>query len=173
MNGFAFTTVPSAVMRIGAEPVLVETTMGWTMDLDDLEARLEAFPEARVLLLSHAIGKVADMERVLEICEDRSLALVEDCSQACGVTWSGRPLGAFGVAAAYSTQSDCVINSGEARAGAESERPRRASRGSFIDCSRALRPRRASRGATTQGGFVTTDDDATAAKLIYLSGCYE
>ena len=65
---------------------------------------------------------------------------LEDCAHGCGVTWRGRQLGYHGKLAAYSTQSDKVINSGE-------------------------------------GGFVTTDDDAIAAQLIYNSihrnGCME
>jgi dTDP-4-amino-4,6-dideoxygalactose transaminase len=135
-NGFTFTALPSTIMRLGAEPVLVEATRRWTMDLDDLEKKVEAFPDAKVLLLSHMRGKVADMDRVVEICDKHGLTLVEDCAHSCGVTWRGKQLGYHAKVTAYSTQSDKVINSGE-------------------------------------GGFITTDDDEIAAKIIYLSGCYE
>ena len=135
-NGFTFTALPSTIMRLGAEPVLVEATKSWIMDLDDLEKKIEAFPDAKVLLLSHMRGKVADMDRVVEICEKNGITLVEDCAHPCGVTWRGKQLGYHAKVTAYSTQSDKVINSGE-------------------------------------GGFVTTDDDEIAAKMIYLSGCYE
>merc|ERR1740121_813468 len=106
------------------------------MDLDDLEKKVEAFPDAKVLLLSHMRGKVVDMDRVVEMCEKHGVTLVEDCAHACGVTWRGKQLGYHAKVTAYSTQSDKVINSGE-------------------------------------GGFITTDDDEIAAKVIYLSGCYE
>jgi len=135
-NGFTFTALPSTIMRLGAEPVLVEATRAWTMDLDDLEKKIEAFPNAKVLLLSHMRGKVADMDRVTEICDKNGITLVEDCAHSCGVTWRGKQLGYHAKVTAYSTQSDKVINSGE-------------------------------------GGFITTDDDEIAAKIIYLSGCYE
>ena len=135
-NGFTFTALPSTIMRLGAEPVLVEATKSWTMDLDDLEKKIEQFPDAKVLLLSHMRGKVCDMDRVVEICEKNGITLVEDCAHSCGVTWRGKQLGYHARVTAYSTQSDKVINSGE-------------------------------------GGFVTTDDDEIAAKIIYLSGCYE
>ena len=59
-NGFTFTALPSTIMRLGAEPVLVEATKSWTMDLDDLEKKIAAFPDAKVLLLSHMRGKVCD-----------------------------------------------------------------------------------------------------------------
>ena len=81
-NGFTFTALPSTIMRLGAEPVLVEATKSWIMDLDDLEKKIEAFPDAKVLLLSHMRGKVADMDRVVEICEKNGITLVEDCAHS-------------------------------------------------------------------------------------------
>merc|ERR1719421_923294 len=135
-NGFTFTALPSTIMRLNAEPVLVETRNDFTMDLDDLEKKMDAHPNAKTLLLSHMRGKVTDMDRVAALCESRGVTLLEDCAHGCGVTWRGRQLGYHGKLAAYSTQSDKVINSGE-------------------------------------GGFITTDDDEIAAKIIYLSGCYE
>jgi len=135
-NGFTFTALPSTIMRLGAKPVLVEASGQWSMDLDDLEAKVAANPKAKVLLLSHMRGKVCDMDRVVEICERHNIKLIEDCAHSCGVKWRGRQLGYHAEVAAYSTQSDKVINSGE-------------------------------------GGFVTTDNDEMAAKMIYLSGAYE
>ena len=112
-NGFTFTAVPSTIMRLGAAPVLVEAAEGWTMDLRDLEAKAEAHPSAKVLLLSHMRGKICDMDAVAALCAARGLTLVEDCAHACGVLWRGKQLGHHGAVSAYSTQSDKVINSGE------------------------------------------------------------
>lgn len=112
-NGFTFTALPSTIMRLNATPVLVEATPNWIMDLDDLEKKASEHPKAKVLLLSHMRGKVADMDRVMEICKKHNLELVEDCAHACGVKWKGRQLGYHAKVTAYSTQSDKVINSGE------------------------------------------------------------
>lgn len=111
-NGFTFTAIASTIMRIGGEPVLVDTTTSWTMDLDDLERKAVA-SGAKVLLLSHMRGKVADMDRVVAICKKHGIRLIEDCAHSCGVKWRGKQLGYLGEATAYSTQSDKVINSGE------------------------------------------------------------
>ena len=112
-NGLTFTALPSTIMRLGAEPVLVEATPNWTMDLDDLEKKAAAHPKAKVLVLSHMRGKIAHMDRVVEICEKHGLTLVEDCAHSCGVKWKGRQVGYHAAVSAYSTQSDKVINSGE------------------------------------------------------------
>ena len=112
-NGLTFTALPSTIMRLGADPVLVEATPNWTMDLDDLEKKAAAHPKAKVLVLSHMRGKIAHMDRVVEICEKHGLTLVEDCAHSCGVKWKGRQIGYHAAVSAYSTQSDKVINSGE------------------------------------------------------------
>jgi dTDP-4-amino-4,6-dideoxygalactose transaminase len=112
-NGLTFTALPSTIMRLGATPVLVEATPNWTMDLDDLEKKAAAHPKAKVLVLSHMRGKIAHMDRVVEICEKHGLTLVEDCAHSCGVKWNGRQIGYHAAVSAYSTQSDKVINSGE------------------------------------------------------------
>ena len=111
-NGLAHTSVPSSVMRLGAEPVLVDT-VDWRMDLDDLEAKRSQFPDARVLLLSHAMGQVCDLDRVKDVSGAHGLAVVEDCGDAAGATWKGRPVGSLGDVAAFSVRSDRVLNGGE------------------------------------------------------------
>ena len=55
-NGFTFTALPSTIMRLGAEPVLVEATKSWTMDLDDLEKKIAAFPDAYFILTTRELG---------------------------------------------------------------------------------------------------------------------
>jgi dTDP-4-amino-4,6-dideoxygalactose transaminase len=111
-NGFTFTALPSCILRIGCEPVLVECTENFTMDLDDLDKKAGE-SGAKVLLMSHMRGKVCDMDKVVAICEKHGMKLIEDCAHGCGVRYKGRQLGYHGVVTAYSTQSDKVINSGE------------------------------------------------------------
>ena len=108
-NGFTFTALPSCILRIGCEPVLVECTENFTMDLDDLDKKAGE-SGAKVLLMSHMRGKVCDMDRVVQICEKHGMKLIEDCAHGCGVRYKGRQLGYHGVVTAYSTQSDKVIN---------------------------------------------------------------
>jgi dTDP-4-amino-4,6-dideoxygalactose transaminase len=50
----------------------------------------------------HLYGQAADMTRLGEIAEKHGLAIVEDAAQAHGSAWEGKPVGAFGLAAAFS-----------------------------------------------------------------------
>ncbi|MBM4131983.1 hypothetical protein FJ250_13315, partial [bacterium] len=56
----------------------------------------------RALLPVHLYGQPADMPAIMAIAERHTLAVIEDCCQAHLATCAGRPVGSFGVAAAYS-----------------------------------------------------------------------
>lgn len=109
-NAFTLAPVPGAIASLGAVPVFVGVTEGLVIDLDDLAAKAG---EARVLLLSHMRGHIADMDRLMAIAEGAGLAVVEDCAHTMGARWNGVMSGRHGVIAAYSTQTYKHLNSGE------------------------------------------------------------
>jgi len=112
VNGFTLAPVPGAIVHAGGKPVIVEVGPDYVIDPDDLR-RKAATTGARVLLLSHMRGHVADMDSVTGLCAELGLALVEDCAHALGATWRGQPLGTFGVAGAFSAQTYKHLNAGE------------------------------------------------------------
>ena len=109
---FTLAPVPGAIAHAGAEPVLVETTAGYTTDLDDLE-RKAATSGARVFLISHMRGHITDLQAVRTICDGHGITLVEDCAHTMGARWAGRPTGTWGKIGCFSTQTYKHINSGE------------------------------------------------------------
>ncbi len=111
-NGFTLAPVPGAVAHAGARLVLVDVTDNLTIDLDDLE-RKAAAGDARVLLLSHMRGHIADMPAVVAICARHGLALVEDCAHTMGAGWAGRLTGTWGAVGCFSVQSYKHANGGE------------------------------------------------------------
>ncbi|MBC7132585.1 MAG: aminotransferase class I/II-fold pyridoxal phosphate-dependent enzyme [Roseovarius sp.] len=109
-NAFTLAPVPGAIASLGAVPVYVGVTEGLTIDLDDLAARAGG---ARVLLLSHMRGHLADMERLMAICDAAGVTVVEDCAHTMGAAWRGVPSGRWGKVGCYSTQTYKHVNSGE------------------------------------------------------------
>ena len=109
-NAFTLAPVPGAIASLGAVPVFVGVTEQLVIDLDDLAAKAGA---ARVLLLSHMRGHIADMDRVMEIAERAGLVVIEDCAHTMGARWNGVLSGRHGVIGAYSTQTYKHLNSGE------------------------------------------------------------
>jgi dTDP-4-amino-4,6-dideoxygalactose transaminase len=103
--------VPSAVVHAHATPVLVEMTEDLVIDCDDLERKITR--RTKALLLSYMRGRVPDLDRVVEICERRGIALIEDAAHGLGVTWRGRHVGHFGRSTAFSFQSYKLLDAGE------------------------------------------------------------
>ena len=65
---FTFTAVPSAVVQCGAEPILIDITDNYVIDLKDLEAKIIS-SQSKYLLLSHMRGHLCDMDEVVKICK--------------------------------------------------------------------------------------------------------
>lgn len=112
-NAFTFGAVPSAIVHAGGTPIYVESTKDMIIDLSDLEAKLQNYPDCKHLMISHMRGKVADMVRVKELCDRHKVILLEDCAHSLGVKYAGVHSGKVGVACAISSQSYKMINSGE------------------------------------------------------------
>lgn len=112
MNAFTLAPVPGAVAHAGAEPVLVEITPDLVIDLDDLAAKAEA-SGARHLLLSHMRGHIADMPRLMALCDRMGITVIEDCAHTMGANWAGKPTGTFGRVGCFSLQAYKHVNGGE------------------------------------------------------------
>jgi len=112
-NAFTFGAVPSAIEHAQGKAVYVESNKDHVIDTVDLEKKLKENPDCRHVLVSHMRGKVADMDKVKELCDEHDAILLEDCAHSLGVFWNGVHTGHKGVACGISSQSYKMINSGE------------------------------------------------------------
>lgn len=99
----SMTCAPTAtgILRAGATPVFVDVDEDClTMDAALLASAVT--PRTRAVLPVHLYGRVADVDGIAAFAKEHGLVLVEDCAQAHGAAWNGRPAGTFGRAAAWS-----------------------------------------------------------------------
>ena len=111
-NAYTLAPVPGAIHAVGAVPVLVDIDDNYHIDLDDLAAKAAA-SGAKFLLLSHMRGHIADMDRLMAVCNSHEITVIEDCAHTMGAKWRGVRSGNFGTVAAFSTQTYKHMNSGE------------------------------------------------------------
>jgi len=95
-----FVATASAVVAVGATPVLVESQADHLMDPDDLEHRVTA--RTRAVMPTQLNGRTARMDCIGEVAERHGLAIVEDSAQGLGSRFCGRMAGTFGVAGVFS-----------------------------------------------------------------------
>ena len=111
-NAFTLAPVPGAIENAGAVPVFVEITDDYLTNLEDLKNKAIQ-SGAKYFLLSHMRGHIVNMDRVMEICRDLGITLIEDCAHTVGCRWGETFTGRFGKAGCYSSQTYKHMNSGE------------------------------------------------------------
>ena len=80
--------------RVGAEPAFYRIREDLSVDLDDVEAKIDG--ACKALMVTHYFGFPQDMPRIRRFCDDRGLALIEDCAHSFFGRIAGRPVGAYG-----------------------------------------------------------------------------
>ncbi|MDT3676195.1 MAG: hypothetical protein RLZZ339_1719 [Cyanobacteriota bacterium] len=96
----AFATV-LAIIRAGLVPVLADIDpQTGLLDTDSVERCLSN--RTKAILLVHLYGQIAQIDRWLELSDNRNIILLEDCAQAHLARWQGKTAGSFGIWGAYS-----------------------------------------------------------------------
>lgn len=99
-----------AVMR-GAVPVVADVDPD-SQCITAATIRAVITPRTRAIIPVHLAGWPCPMEEIMALAEEHGLVVIEDCAQAHGATLNGRPVGAFGHAAAFSFCQDKIITTG-------------------------------------------------------------
>ncbi|HEY4172807.1 MAG TPA: DegT/DnrJ/EryC1/StrS family aminotransferase [Rhodopila sp.] len=97
----------AAIEMTGATPVVVDIDpVHYTMDPDALRRVLEkpppGLPKIQAVVVVHLYGQPADLERIVPLCREHGVVLIEDCAQAHGARLLGKQVGTFGDAATFS-----------------------------------------------------------------------
>jgi len=97
----------AAIEMAGATPLLVDIDPTYfTMDPHALRQVLEeppsGLPPIRAVVPVHLYGQPADLDRIVPLCREHGVALIEDCAQAHGARLHGKRVGTFGDAATFS-----------------------------------------------------------------------
>ena len=103
-----FMATASAVVRVGARPVFADVDP----DSQNLTAESVAAvltPRTRAVIPVHLAGWPCDMDPILDLARARGLVVIEDCAQAHGARYHGRPVGSLGHAAAWSFCQDKIM----------------------------------------------------------------
>ena len=69
-------------------------------------------PQTKAILTVHLGGVPCEMDPILDLAGAHALYAIEDCAQAHGAHYRGRPVGSFGHAAAFSFCQDKIITTG-------------------------------------------------------------
>ena len=100
-SSFSFFATAEAITSVGARPVFVDIDPeNYLMDLDLIEKVIT--PRTKAILPVHLFGHPLDMDKIMAIAEVNNLKVVEDCAQAAGAHWRGKPVGSYGDVGCFS-----------------------------------------------------------------------
>ena len=107
-----FPTTINPIIQNGAVPVFLDVEIPtYNVDVTHLEEALSE--KTRAVMLAHTLGNPFDLAAVTAFCEANDLFLIEDCCDALGSTYDGKPVGSFGEFASVSFYPAHHITMGE------------------------------------------------------------
>ena len=112
LTGLTWVACPSAVVRLGARPILVDVEPE-TLCASPSAVERAITARTRVILMIHMYSSVCDVDGYLDLANRHGVVLVEDASQAHGATWRNNRIGSFGEISVFSTQQSKLLTSGE------------------------------------------------------------
>jgi 8-amino-3,8-dideoxy-alpha-D-manno-octulosonate transaminase len=108
---FTWVSTASAVVAVGAVPIIAEVDDSLTLDPADVARRIT--PYTRAMIAVHMRGAPARLDALIDLARRNGIFVVEDVAQALGGEFRGRMLGSIGDAGAYSFQLSKTLTAGE------------------------------------------------------------
>ncbi len=114
VSTLTFAASANPVVYLGAKPIFIDSEKtSWNMDPELLaealarKARQGRLPKAVIVV--HLYGQTADIDRILAICNEYDVPLIEDAAEALGARYKGRSPGVFGKAGIFSFNGNKII----------------------------------------------------------------
>jgi dTDP-4-amino-4,6-dideoxygalactose transaminase len=109
--GYTFIASISSIIFARAIPILAEVDE--TLNLDPEDVRQKITPRTKAIMLVHMLGNPGRIDEIKKIADDHKLFLIEDCAQALGATYKGKPVGSYGQIGTFSFNFYKTITAGE------------------------------------------------------------
>jgi dTDP-4-amino-4,6-dideoxygalactose transaminase len=106
-----FLASASCIVTAGATPVFAD------VDLDSQNITAETIaavltPRTRAIICVHLAGWPCDMDPIMALAAKHGVYVIEDCAQAHGARYKGRPVGGIGHMGAWSFCQDKIMTTG-------------------------------------------------------------
>jgi dTDP-4-amino-4,6-dideoxygalactose transaminase len=109
--GYTFIASVSSVVYARAIPVFAEIDRTFNLDPDDVQAKITKHTKA--IIAVHMAGNPARLDKLRAVADDHGIYLIEDCAQAFGATYRGRPIGSIGHVGTFSFNAYKTITCGD------------------------------------------------------------
>jgi dTDP-4-amino-4,6-dideoxygalactose transaminase len=114
VSTLTFIASAGPITYLNAQPVFIDSEAStWNMNpqllIDTLHHRARIGKLPKAVLLVHIYGQSADIDPILEICNQYEIPIIEDAAEALGATYKSRSVGTFGHIGIYSFNGNKII----------------------------------------------------------------
>jgi dTDP-4-amino-4,6-dideoxygalactose transaminase len=106
-----FIASASCAVAVGARPVIVDVDRE-SQNFTAASIRSALTPRTKAIVAVHLAGWPCEMDEILALAKEYGLKVIEDCAQAHGAIYKGRPVGSLGDLAAFSFCQDKIMTTG-------------------------------------------------------------
>lgn len=104
-----FSATANPIIYERAVPVFIDSDYEtWNMSPKALERAFNKYIPKAVLVV-HLYGLSADMDRIVELCKEHNVPLIEDAAESLGTLYKGRYTGTFGDYGVFSFNGNKII----------------------------------------------------------------
>lgn len=106
-----FIASASCIVMRGARPVCADVDPD-SQNITAETIRRAITPRTKAIIAVHLAGWPCDMDEIMQLAAEQDLRVIEDCAQAQGAMYKGRPIGSLGHVAAFSFCQDKIMTTG-------------------------------------------------------------
>jgi hypothetical protein len=104
-----FIASASCAVMVGAQPIFAEIDRE-SQNITVATIERVMTPRTKAIIAVHLAGWPCEMDAIVDLARSRGVYVIEDCAQAHGATYKGRPVGSLGDIAAFSFCQDKIIS---------------------------------------------------------------
>ncbi len=101
----------SSIVNIGAIPVFADVSID-SQNITPQSIKKKITSKTKAILCVHLAGWPCEMDEIIQISDEHGLCVIEDCAQAHGAKYKGKPVGSFGHIGCWSFCQDKIMSTG-------------------------------------------------------------
>lgn len=111
LPAYTFISCAQAILRHGGIPVFADIDDTCTISPKHIQKLITA--KTRAVIVAHLFGNTANMQQICALARKYKLFIIEDCAQAVGATYNGKPVGSIGDIGCFSFNIKKAIPTGQ------------------------------------------------------------
>lgn len=112
INGFTCYAVYKAIVNVGYKPEYIDIdNLDLNFSAQKLREKLKKEPNIKVLIIQNTLGYPCDIEKIVDVCKENKVILIEDLAHSIGTTYkNNQEVGTIGDFVMLSFSQDKMID---------------------------------------------------------------